>query len=204
MRTVILACLAAPLLVACGGDDTSTPIDAPAPDGEGLMDAPIDAAGQAQTCASYCALIGGNCTAANQQYPDTTACMATCMHIAPGTAADTSGNTLGCRIYHADAAGANPGLHCRHAGPGGDGACGANCAGFCTLVMAACAGQATQPYPDMNTCLASCNGFAVTPTYSTSTTSGNSLACRLYHAVAASTAPGIHCPHTAATSATCQ
>ena len=47
-------------------------------------------------------------------------------------------------------------------------------------------------------------GYATTPPYSSMTTSGNSFACRLYHAAVASGTPNVHCPHTAAISTTCQ
>ncbi len=187
-------------LVACGGDDEATPIDAPmvTVDASGP-----DAAGLAQTCANYCTLITANCNGNLAMYADAATCMATCTHAPAGTAADMSGNTLGCRIYHADAAAGNAALHCRHAGPGGDGVCGADCEGFCTLTLGACAGQAAPPYASMSACMTSCAGFATTPAYSASTTGGNSLACRLYHATAASTNPALHCPHTMPTSATC-
>jgi hypothetical protein len=52
--------------------------------------------------------------------------------------------------------------------------------------------------------MTTCAGFATTPAYSDAVKSGNSLSCRIYHATAASLAPAVHCPHTAAVSATCQ
>lgn len=179
-------------LTACGGDD-----DSPA------IDAGTDAPAVAQTCANYCATIATNCTGANTMYTSEAACLASCATWQPGTANEMSGNTLACRIYHSGAASGNPGLHCRHAGPGGDGACGSNCEGFCTLVQGVCGTQATPPYADMNACMTACAGYATTPPYDATQTGGNSLACRLYHATAASTLPGTHCPHTASTSATC-
>ncbi len=139
MRTVTLAACLVATLAACGDSETNPPvIDAPAAIDSSTA---IDAAGQAQTCANYCALIGANCTAANAMYGGAAECMASCMHFPAGTAADMSGNTLGCRIYHADAAATNASLHCRHAGPGGDGACGMNCEGFCAVALGSCAGQ---------------------------------------------------------------
>ncbi len=202
MRTATLAACLVATLAACGDSDTNPPvIDAPAAIDSSTA---IDAAGQAQTCANYCALIGANCTAANAMYGGAAECMASCMHFPAGTAADMSGNTLGCRIYHADAAATNASLHCRHAGPGGDGACGMNCEGFCAVALGSCAGQAAPPYASMGACMTACAGFATTPSYSAATTSGNSLACRLYHATAASTTPALHCPHTAPTGGPCQ
>jgi hypothetical protein len=93
-------------------------------------------------------------------------------------------------------------MHCRHAGPGGNGACGADCEGFCTLVLDSCTDANVQFSGDMNTCMTACAGYATTPVYSSSVTMGNSFACRLYHATVASGNPE-HCKHTAATSAAC-
>ncbi len=167
-------------LAACDDDDGGTP----------------DAPGVALTCANYCTQITSNCTAGNQQYGTMAECMSTCTHFPLGTAADMGGNTLGCRIYHAGAAMTGPDVHCRHAGPGGDGACGANCLGFCTLVLGTCTGASAQFNGDMNTCMTACGGFATTPPYDSSKTGGNTFACRLYHATAASANPVTHCPHT--------
>jgi hypothetical protein len=193
-------------LAACGGDDgdDAPAIDAPA----GAIDAPagsIDAPAAELTCASYCSTIAGNCTAANLMYGSSAECMATCTAFTAGTLADTGGNTLGCRLYHAGNAGGSQtaaDTHCRHAGPGGDGVCGANCEGFCTVVLDACAGQAQPPYANMGACMTACGGFATTPIYVANAT-GNNLACRLYHATAAAANPGLHCPHTGVNSATC-
>lgn len=195
-------CLAI-VLAACGGDDEATPIDAPV-----VSDADVDApsapdAAAGQTCADYCGAITTNCFGNLAMYADAETCMATCLHMPAGQPTDMSGNTRGCRIYHAGAAAGNPNLHCRHAGPGGDGVCGDDCAGFCTLVLGACAGQASPPYADMGACMTACGTFATAPPYSSSTVSGNSFACRLYHATAASTTPALHCPHTTPASAPC-
>src|SRR5690349_9750910 len=84
-------------LAACGGDDehehdAPVEIDAPAD-----IDAPA-----APTCAAYCTTIAANCTADNNMYPATAECMATCALFGVGTSADMAGNTLGCRLYHAN------------------------------------------------------------------------------------------------------
>ncbi len=154
------------------------------------------------TCANYCTQIASSCTGGNQQYGSTAECMATCGHFPLGALADTAGNTLGCRTYHAGAAMTGPDVHCRHAGPGGDGACGDNCLGFCTLVLGACTG-AMAPYADMNACMTACGGFATTPAYNSSVQTGDSFACRLYHATVASENPDGHCSHTGASGPPC-
>jgi hypothetical protein len=189
-------------LAACGGDDeqdhdAAVVIDAPAD-----IDAPA-----APTCAAYCNSIAANCTGANLMYGTTAECMATCGLFIVGTGADMAGNTLGCRLYHANnAAGSmqNANTHCRHGGPGGDGLCGANCEGFCTIALGACSAQNPPPYANMGACMTACGNYATAPAYVATQTSGNSFACRLYHATAASANPGLHCAHTAMVSATCQ
>jgi hypothetical protein len=207
MRARSLIVLVVLSLAACGDDDGGDGVVIDAPNnGDGGGD--IDAPAVAQTCANYCSTITANCLGAddNQMYANAGECMASCALFPLGTAADMSGNTLGCRIYHAgNAAGstANADTHCRHAGPGGDGLCGANCLGFCTIVLGACAGQANPPYADMAACMTACGGFAQTPPYEALAT-GNNFACRLYHATAASANPGTHCGHVVVNSPVCQ
>jgi hypothetical protein len=210
MRTLLIMVA----LVGCGGDKKPA------------IDAAPDAAPVALDCPTYCTEIQENCTGANAQYPDMAHCTATCASFTVGTSkvTDTSGNTLGCRIYHAGAPSMTaPATHCVHAGPGGDlitaappSVCsgGDVCASFCALEIKAC-GSLDAPLPgnprdstnnpiyqyqNMNDCMTSCAAFDKTHAYST-TASGNSLACRLYHATNAAiavTPNGVmHCPHTA-------
>ena len=180
MRILSLALIFA---AACGSDSTKTP----------------DAAAGALSCMDYCTTIMGACTGANAQYSAMADCVASCGHFPVGAMADQMGNTLGCRTYHANAAKTDAATHCIHAGPSGGGVCGMPCDGFCSLVTAECATQ----YPSASGCATTCAGYAATPPYSASVTSGNSLSCRIYHATAASTDPSLHCPHTAMTSVTC-
>jgi hypothetical protein len=193
-----LACLAACLaaLAACG-DDGGTPPN----------DAAVDAPGGALTCSAYCDTIQANCTngtapATYEQYVTSAQCAATCALFPVGTINDTSGNTLGCRIYHAGVAGANPAMHCPHAGPGGDDVCGSHCAGFCQLVMGTCTGGNTA-YATMSDCMTACSAFPTTPRYNTTIQGSNSFACRLYHATVATTNPDLHCMHVKATGGPC-
>lgn len=196
------AALLALSFAACGDDDDGggtidapTAIDAPGGGGDGGN---TDAAA-APTCSDYCTTIATNCTGTNLMYANTAECMATCSKFTAGTVGQTSGNTLGCRLYHAgNAAGSmqNANTHCRHGGPGGDGLCGSNCEGFCTIVQGSCAGQASPPYADMGACMTACGNYATTPIYVAPQTGGNHLTCRLYHATAAANAPAQHCSHT--------
>jgi hypothetical protein len=184
-------------LAACGGGENGDDADPPP------TDAPVTLA----TCDEYCTEITANCTGSNLMYESDAECMASCELFAPGAGADTSGNTLGCRAYHARAAAdsqTNADTHCRHAGPGGDGACGSNCEGFCKIVQAACADQNQPPYADLAACMTACQGYAPTPEYSALGPIGDNFACRLYHATFAIEDPAFHCSHASVNSPTCQ
>ena len=65
------------------------------------------------------------------------------------------------------------------------------CEGYCATITANCTGQFMQ-YGSPEMCLATCAAFAPgTP----GDTSGNTLACRTYHAGAAADADDTHCTH---------
>jgi hypothetical protein len=154
-------------------------------------------------CTAYCTDIMANCKDANAQYADMDGCMGSCAALPPGMAADMKGDTLGCRTYHAGAAKMDPATHCVHAGPGGAGVCGMDCEGFCDIATATCKTE----WPDKAACMTACGKFTPGPGYSTATTSGDTLDCRLYHlTVAASSAANAttHCPHTAVMSSVCK
>lgn len=207
MRTTLLMLALGTALMACGGDDEKT-VDAAPP-----IDAAIDAPPLlAQNCATYCTEISTACTAANQQYnPALMNCAATCAKFAMGTGTDMAGDTLGCRLWHIQniTVRAQPAAtHCAHAGPAGaalaaaTGVCGANaCANFCKLQVSVCG---TAQYASEAECNTMCAGFAKTPEYNAATTSGNTLACRVYHitnAAVSAAAATTHCPHTGPTPA---
>lgn len=190
------------ILAACGGDDAST-----------------DAAVAKLDCPTYCTQIQANCTGANAQYPteaDNAHCLASCASFPLGTAADKSGNTLGCRLYHSGApAKMDAATHCPHAGPGGDkiggmGTCGDVCTSFCTLEIKACgvtgdAGGHGQ-YASMADCMTACAAFPNPTALYAPMAHGDSLACRLYHATNAAVTgqAATHCPHTGPTGGSSQ
>lgn len=200
MRKVLLMIA----LLGCGGDEDSTPDAAP---GRPVL---------ALNCTTYCDTIAAACTGANAQYSDAAHCTGTCAAFPPGqNASETSGNTLGCRIYHAQNAmlGQDPTVHCPHAGPGGGkvdaaaGQCGDPCLSFCTLNTKVCGTNAApvtgvaNRYADMAACMTACNGFEKTTQYSPSVNTGNNLACRINHLTnaASSTMANVintHCGHT--------
>jgi hypothetical protein len=162
------------------------------------------------SCEAYCADVIEHCQDGQAQYGDMGWCQAVCAHLPVGTLGDTSGNTLGCRAYHAGVpAQMDPQTHCPHAGPLGAFVCGEDCESFCLIAVATCGNQPTPPYEGQEHCLKECSLFVGTDMvpYNTTVTSGNSLACRMYHlTVAASGADNaqVHCPHVAAISDPCQ
>ena len=183
------------VLAACGSDSSN--IDAKAgggSDAKVFMDAPAALA----TCSDYCTTITSACTgAANSQYGSMVTCISSCSHFPVGTAGEQSGDSLQCRDYHAHAALVDPVTHCVHAGPSGGSVCGTPCQGFCDMAVAECPTQ----YPNAGGCATTCAGMTAGSAFNSSIQSGNNVSCRVYHATAASTDPGTHCPHIAAPSA---
>ena len=157
-------------------------------------------------CTAYCATIMSNCTAGNAQYPSTDSCLGACASFPPGNVGATSGNSLGCRTYHAGNAAANANVHCPHAGPSGAGVCGTLCEGFCEIQAVACTG-ANEQYANPNACAVACAGFPTgAGNYNTGHTQDNSNYCRLYHLSVAASGPqsaNNHCGHIVAASTTC-
>jgi hypothetical protein len=143
-----------------------------------------------------------NCTAtggdggvgATQQYASLSDCLNSCKAFPVGTSTDTSGNTLGCRANHAALAKMDPKTHCPHAGPGGAGVCGANCAGYCQIAQMYCTtANAAKVYDSLADCMSVCGATADTVPYSTAVQEGPSVACFLYHVEEASSDPPEHC-----------
>jgi hypothetical protein len=181
----------------------------------------------AQNCTAYCTAVQATCTGANAQYESTQECMNACSFFSVGTAADTGGDTLGCRIYHTGLAKTLPVPHCWHAGPYGFGVCGKSVDTFCELALDWCSpdagyvnadgGPGTPPYSSVTACTTAANGYttldagaAPSAFNATGPGSGNTFDCRLYHlANAMNSAAGggaqtTHCPHAGEMSAPCQ
>ena len=226
MRHLLLLSLA---LAACGDSSNKTVDAAPAD-----MAIDMTTTTVALDCPTYCTQIMANCTAGNAQYSDMAHCLGSCAAFVVGTSkvTDTSGDTLGCRIYHGGApAKADPALHCPHAGPGGDKIAagttpafcsgGDLCANFCALQIKTCGsidapvmvgGTAITPqYKNQAACETVCkngdaaNGIAafdVTHVYATNS-AGNSLACRLNHWTNAASNAGATPPNAGGTQTHC-
>ncbi|HTQ04605.1 MAG TPA: hypothetical protein VMI54_12145 [Polyangiaceae bacterium] len=135
----------------CGHANLSTPTD----HCTDVPDAPTGAGGSSESdepmvkppapdCDDYCRvqLVACDPTGPDAQYENHDECMAVCQFFTVGQFADTTQNTLGCRLYHSYNALCSPDLHCPHSGPGGEGQCGTNatdkCASYCQLAKGAC------------------------------------------------------------------
>jgi hypothetical protein len=187
----------------------------------GSSGGPYDGA-VALDCTTYCAEIMANCTGDNAQYGEMSECLNACSLMPPGTLGDTTGNTLGCRLYHGGLAASSPNPHCWHAGPFGFGGCDLSCDDFCALALQWCSPSGgfdggPPPYTDMASCSdMACNRIPIAPgvnnapgLYNASgPTSGNTLDCREWHLGKAlvdhsATGQQLHCNHIGPSSPTC-
>lgn len=192
--TMALCALAA---LACGSSDESGTGGSGAATGTGGQTAAGGSGGgdAAPSCDAYCASVMKSCTGDNAVYVSNDACMGVCATFDIGAAADTTGNTVGCRTYHAGAAAMAPTEHCPHAGPGGAGFCGNNCEGYCSIMMSACPGE----FADEAACLDACGQYTDSEPFNANVKTGDTLQCRLYHASVA-TLDSVHCAHANAVS----
>ncbi len=157
----------------------------------------------AYDCASYCDTVTEACTGDLAQYPNAESCQAACAAFGAGEFEDT-GNTLGCRSYHASVALDSPDIHCEHAGPLGTGACSADatspCEAFCQIAEEIC------PDAYAGDCEKSCAAYADGEYSASNPDAGDTLACRMYHLTVAAQGGDnltLHCPHVGAVSDTC-
>jgi hypothetical protein len=191
-RIVLAAILAAGLPIACrsilGIEERE--LD-PA-----LVDGGQDGASDPLSCEAYCAAVAVACTGENLQYRSTAACLGLCQTWPVGTLADTTGDTLGCRINQTTVAG-NTGERsdCAGAGPGGNGICGTNCASFCASLAIVCPtdydGSAADCMTDCGR-LPSCGDYHVDPAQDPD---DDTVQCRLFHLTSATQSATTHCPH---------
>jgi hypothetical protein len=96
-----------------------------------------------------------------------------------------------CRLFHAgqvEVVGEAQ-TECPAAGPGGQGACGENCAGYCTLLEPLC------PEEFDTNCATECKALPDLGTYNSTLSAGPTVQCRLYHVSAATQDADFHCPH---------
>jgi hypothetical protein len=160
----------------------------------------------ASMCETYCREITSYCVGSLQQYVDEEQCLRVCELLPQGTLGEATGNTVACRLKSAAdaryASGVERGRYCRRAGPGGDGGCGTNCEGFCSLMEGVCTAEDAELYRFANTaeCLSACallpDGEVPYSTSDEAVSDGNSVQCRLFHVnSAAMLDPLEHCEH---------
>jgi hypothetical protein len=155
-------------------------------------------------CEQYCGAVTDACTGERAQYTNLDACLAACPFFPEGEAGDENINSLQCRLSYALKAPSEPITYCTWAGPGGDGACGSNCEGFCSL-MGACTASTTDDDDDYfatnDDCLTACAAVPAVGAYNAtdeSITGGRDIfECRLYHVAAGISIDdtALHCPH---------
>jgi len=154
---------------------------------------------KAPSCKDYCQITNVACQEDLAQYESPEQCLAVCDALNPGKNSDETGNTVGCRRYHAFNSTFTPGTHCFHAGPTGDGHCGSgkveeghtgNCEAYCTIVAAACPEEFATELGDADQCMAACielPGAAADSKYSVATAEADKggLNCRVLYATRA-------------------
>jgi hypothetical protein len=196
-----------------GGDDTVTVAGGGAGNGGDTSTGGLGDAGEAgaggsgpaiSLCEQYCNTITQYCVGTALQYKDRDQCLAVCKLFPQGAVGDPDGNTIACRTKYAGkaryAGGTELTAYCRQAGPGGDGRCGTNCDGLCTITMATCTVEDTPPYFFSNdaACHSTCQGLPDIPFVygDVSVADGNSAQCRLFHVISAAMMdPEEHCEH---------
>ena len=120
-------------------------------------------------CSRYCSVVQANCVDTEDSkralYASNSDCLKACVVLERGTIEDLNDNTVGCRTYHGRAAATDPGFHCSHASPGGDGQCGVdneaegttgNCDSYCGLFENACDAEFQSAFTDSASCQLSC------------------------------------------------
>lgn len=152
-------------------------------------------------CGQYCSSVMSSCAEGFAVYGSSEACLAACSILPEGEQGDRSGNSVQCRLYHADAAGAEPSFYCPIAGPGGGGTCGTPCDGLCALAQSVCVDD-NAVWSSPEECRAECASLPDLGAYTTDQSAGmyqgNHVQCRLLHASAATIQdPQVHCGHVA-------
>ncbi|GEM_PF-656632 len=148
-------------------------------------------------CQEYCSTVMSSCTDTLALYQTQEVCLAVCRHLPLGTADQTIGNSIGCRLHAAQSSAMEPTDSCPvlGAGPGGNNICGSNCEAVCMIAQTVCTG-ANQQWPNALACLTECQSLEDLKKYSKLNTSGAHVQCRLYHVSAAAAGrPEFHCPH---------
>lgn len=187
---------------ATGSDDDDDDGDGDTGGDEADDEAPDDAGQLEAACEEYCGLIDDHCTDADAQYTGPSTCRSVCAAMDLGDPGDALGNSVECRTFHSVLAAESAVPHCAHAGPTGDGTCGATCESFCSLSLVICNGE-QQQWPDADTCIAECQGWNPEPQYTADAPDADTYACRVRHLTLAALQPDIHCSHIGDVSPVC-
>lgn len=137
----------------------------------------------AAACAAYCkqfAPTGPACGSPTLQYGTPDQCTNMCLAFPAGKDGDASGNSLACRVTHAQKSTMSPATECVYAGPSGGGGCGDEVESFCSLATAICHAE----YPTAEGCKTVAVGIQSGPLYAFDApgiSSGNTLSCRLFY-----------------------
>lgn len=160
-------------------------------------------ADEAPTCEQYCKVELAACDGDLLQYEDEQQCLDVCAALVPGTNADQTFNTIGCRRYHSFSATLPLAAetHCSHSGPTGDGHCagtaemttrdvkGGNCDSYCTLLAKACPEDFATELQTAAKCMEECSLLpeaAPDSKYSIPAAKvSTGLSCRILHAARA-------------------
>ncbi|MEM6992047.1 MAG: hypothetical protein AAF721_16170 [Myxococcota bacterium] len=176
------------------GDDQSDDAGVPSEETDGDDTAGDGDDDYAVACEEYCGLVDDHCGEVAPQYPGDSVCEAVCLATALGSPGDALGNSVACRTHHALLAARSADPHCLHAGPTGDGTCGARCESFCGLALTVCQGGEA-PWPDADACIESCVGWSQVPEYRADVEDDDTYACRMRHLTLATLQPELHCAH---------
>jgi len=162
--------------------------------------------GESSNCDDYCKTLMDACPGDVAVYDDEETCRRVCALFKPGTASKPQGNTQACRAAQADVAYSfkddfsENRTNCAAAGPGGGDKCTQHpdlpdCEGYCTIYMQACTSQTMMwGFDNFEQCTARCAAFPFNGSYAISQAkSGDTLACRLYHATLALEDPDNNC-----------
>ena len=172
-----------------------------------LDSSPAEGGPPATLCDRYCDAALANCPDNTDQggpnltlYFSRAECMATCAVFPEGEEGDERVNTMHCRLRAAQLAlDLKDPAYCPRAGPGGNGFCGENCDGFCTMARAQCTDAFVELQSELTdeNCDEFCAELPDLGGFVIDQDSGNSVQCRIYHASAATLDASTHCLHVA-------
>jgi hypothetical protein len=148
-------------------------------------------------CERYCLAVTSNCRGPFAVYTSYDSCLAVCALLPPGSPGDRGVNSVECRLHAATIAPSEVPHYCPIAGPGGNGECGTNCEGYCSLMSGVCADWVpTEPMKCLTDCQKLPDRGDFTSDVSGQDYMGNHVQCRLYHVCAAmSDDAEQHCRH---------